>query len=451
MSYKIAWISLILVIPFAGWLLYLIFGGNRVFPFLKKRFLRIKEELSEYRAVDETVMKAIRANGRQGAKQARYLSTESGYPAYFAEGTEYFPSGEAVFASILRELQKAEKYIFIEFFILAEGYMWEEIHKILKAKVDAGVEVRVIFDDFGSANRQHIRFAEDLRAEGIKVAVFNPIRPSSNMFLNNRLHRKMVVIDGTVAFTGGFNIADEYINREERFGHWLDCGIKIEGKPSDSFVVMFVNMWNFTSYKERIDIKKYLSEHKNWEENRQKGFLLPYCDGPLEDTLPAKGIYLQMINSARSYIYIASPYLVLDSTLTEALCRAAKSGVDVRIITPKKWDKWYVHPVTQYNYSELLEAGIRIFEYTPGFIHSKLFIADDRVATVGTVNMDYRSFYFHFEMGVWLSETESVKDVKKNICDTLDVSEEIKKDEWKKRPLALKLKQQILRLFAPFM
>ncbi len=447
-SYKMAWIALILAIPFAGWLLYLIFGGNRVLPYLKKRHAKITEESAPFRATDAEIMKAIKENGQQGAKQANYLSKESGYPPYFAEKTEYFPSGEAVFADILKRLERAEKYIFIEFFILVQGYMWDEIHKILKRKAEKGLDVRIIFDDFGSANRQQIRFAEDLRQEGINVAVFNPIKPSSNMFLNNRLHRKMIVIDGEIAFTGGFNIADEYINRASRFGHWLDCGIRIEGKPVDSFVVMFINMWNFTSLKTRLEIPGYLVSH---EDKKEKGFLLPYCDGPLDDNLPAKGIYLQMINSARSYLYIASPYLILDSTLSEALTRCAKSGVDVRIITPKKWDKWYVHPVTQSYYQELLDAGVKIFEYTPGFIHSKLFIADDRFATVGTVNMDYRSFYFHFEMGVWLCETETVMDVKKNILNTLAVSEEINSKEWKKRPLKLKIKQMILRLFAPFM
>jgi len=448
LSYKIAWIAFILVVPFAGWLLYAIFGGNRVFPYLKKRMAKIEKETEELKKPQEDVIKAIRENGRQGAKQSNYLMKESGYPVYYSEETEFYPSGEACFAAILKALEKAQKYIFLEFFILAEGYMWGEIHKILKRKAQEGVDIRIVFDDFGSATRQHIGFVKKMREEGLDISVFNPIKPSSNLFLNNRLHRKMIVIDGTTAFTGGFNIADEYINREERFGHWLDCGIKVTGRAVDSFTLMFVNMWNFTSPKESINPADYLVAAPY---NQTKGFILPYCDGPLDDRLPAKGIYLQMINSARSFLYITSPYLILDATMTEALCRAAKSGVDVRIVCPKKWDKWYVHPVTQYNYSELLESGVRIYEYTPGFIHSKLFIADDRFATVGTVNMDYRSFYFHFELGVWLLETPSVKDIKRNILETMEKSEEILKEDWKNRPKSQKIKQSFLHLFAPFM
>ena len=450
LSYKLAWIIFILTVPFAGWLLYLIFGGNRIFPYLKKRFLKAEKENEKFLLQDESVMRAIEKNGRQGAKQAKYLYNESRYPLYYGGDSEFYPSGEAVFAAVLDELGKAEDYIFIEFFILAEGYMWDEIHKILKKKAESGVDVRIIFDDFGSANRQYDNFAENLREEGMGVSVFNPIKPDSNLFLNNRLHRKMIVIDGKTAFTGGFNIADEYINRVERFGHWLDCGIKLEGEAVSSFVVMFVTMWNFVCPKAKLIAEDYLYERALLKKEGG-GFYQPYCDGPFDDRDAGKGIYLQMINSARSYVYIATPYLILDSTMSEALCRAAKSGIDVRIITPKKWDKWYVHPVTQYYYSELFEAGVRIYEYTPGFIHSKLFVADDRFATVGTFNMDYRSFYFHFELGVWLCETESVGDIKSHMLETMDVSEEINSREWAKRPFRMKAKQYILHLFAPFM
>lgn len=448
-SYKIAWIILILCIPFAGWLFYLIFGGNRMLPHLKRRYSRFEQAAAPYLETQTQVLGELEEYGLLGAKQAKYLKNESGYPVYASTETEFFPSGETVFASILRDLETAQKYIFLEFFILAEGFMWDEIHKILAKKVQNGVEVRIMFDDFGSANRQYKSFVTDLRAEGVHVSVFNPIKPSSNIFLNNRNHRKIIVIDGKIAYTGGFNIADEYINKQQRFGHWLDCGIRLYGSAVKSFTVMFCNMWNFTSQKNAVEIKNYISD--NFEDSLGTGFVAPYCDGPFDDHRAGEGIYLQMINSARKYVYIATPYLIIDNMMIDTLVRAAKSGVDVRIICPKHWDKWYVHPVTQYHYSELLEAGVRIYEYTPGFIHSKLFVVDDRFATVGTFNMDYRSFNFHFECGVWICNCRTVSDINKHLLETMDKSEEIILESWKKRPLRLRFKQTVLHLFAPFM
>ena len=255
-----------------------------------------------------------------------------------------------------------------------------------------------------------------------------------------------MVVDGSVAFTGGFNIGDEYINRMVRFGHWLDSGIMLKGDAVKSFLAMFCCMWEFTTGKQ-IDIKAHLSDYSSADD----GFVLPYCDDPLNEKNPAEGIYMQILNTAQKYVYIASPYLIIDNTMTTVLTMAAKSGIDVRIITPHIPDKWYVHPVTQYNYLELLEAGVRIYEYTPGFIHSKLFLSDDKIATVGTVNMDYRSFIFHFECGAWVCDNETVLDIKKQFEELFKVSEEINISEWKKRPIRLRLKQAILHIFAPFM
>ena len=449
-SYKIAWIIFILGIPFAGWLFFLVYGGNRVFPYLKRRYSRIENESKEYIVQSPKVLESIKSYGLIGAKQAQYLYSESGYPVYKNTETTFFPSGEQVFDAILSALKSAKKFIFIEFFIIAEGYMWEKIFEILKEKTAKGVEVRVLFDDFGSASRQWRDFVDRLELSGIKTSVFNPIKPTHhNIFLNNRNHRKIIVVDNKVAFTGGFNIADEYINRVERFGHWLDCGIKLEGEAVKSFTVMFVNMWRFTEFKTSINIEKYLEDGTSQE--KSVGFVQPYSDGPFDDKYAAEGIYLQMINTARNYVYIATPYLIIDNTMIDALERAAKSGVDVRIICPKKWDKWYVHPVTQYHYKELLQAGVKIYEYTPGFIHSKIFLSDDRFATVGTVNMDYRSFFFHFECGVWLSGTNSLNTIKENLLDTMNKSEEILLDTWLRRPFKLRAKQFLLHLFAPFM
>lgn len=448
-SYKISWIIFILLIPFAGWIFFLIFGGTRVFPYLKRRYKCIESSSEKYRNQDNNVMLRLENNGLLGARQAKYLYKESGYPVYGSTETEFFPSGEAVFEALLKDLKTAREYIFIEFFIVAEGYMWDKIHKILLERIADGIEVRLLFDDFGSANRQYKSFVKNIRAEGIKVSVFNPIKPSSNIFLNNRNHRKMLVIDGSIAYTGGFNIADEYINKLERFGHWLDCGIRLRGDAVKSFTVMFCDMWRFTSFKSKINAADYICSDELAVIG--DGFVQPYCDGPFDDRFAAEGIYLQLINSARKYIYIATPYLIIDNTMSDALLRAAKSGVDVRIICPSHPDKWYVHPVTQYHYAFLMEAGIKIYEYTPGFIHSKLFAVDDRFATVGTVNMDYRSFFFHFECGVWLCGTSSVGSIKNNLENTMNNSRLIDPALWAKRPLKMRIKQFILHLFAPFM
>ncbi len=448
-SYKIMWVAFILLIPFsAGWLFFMTFGGNRVLPYLKKRYRLFEKETLEQLPQNPDTVGQLASHVLMGEKQSCYLYRESGYPLYNATDSEFFPSGEAVFASILKDLEKAEKFIFIEFFILAEGFMWQEIYNVLKRRMVEGVEVRILFDDFGSANRQYKGFVEDLRKNGIKVSVFNPIKPSSNVFLNNRNHRKIIVIDGTVAYTGGFNIADEYINKVELHGHWADCGIRLKGEAVRSFTAMFTTMWNFTNNKAEMNVEDYLVDNKL---PLAAGFVQPYCDGPFDEHRTAEGIYLQMINSARDYIYIATPYLIIDNTMIDALERAAKSGVDIKIICPSIPDKWYVHPVTQYHYSQLLEAGVKIYEYTPGFIHSKLFCVDDLYASVGTVNMDYRSFNFHFECGVWMCSTPSVPEIKENLVNTIKISREILPEEWSRRPLLLKFKQFILHIFAPFM
>ncbi len=446
-SYKITWIIFILCIPYAGWLFFLVFGGNRVFPQIKRKYLQIEGENQALIKQDDKVLQRLEASGLLAAKQARFLHRESGYPVYDNTKTDFYPSGEEAFLAILQDLKRAKKYIFIEFFIIADGYMWDEIHKILLEQIKNGVEIKMIFDDFGSANRQYHDFVKDLKKEGIDVLVFNQIRFSSNIFLNNRNHRKIIVIDGKVAYTGGFNIADEYINRLERFGYWLDCGVRIEGDAVNSFVNAFVTMWSFTNRK-KLSPSIYLQKEHNL---LGEGFVQPYFDGPFDEHLAGEGIYLQMINNARKYVYIASPYLVINNNMMEALRRTALSGVDVRIITPKKWDKWYVHPVTQYHYNDLLSAGVKIYEYTPGFIHSKLFAVDDRFATVGTVNMDYRSFFFHFECGTWISNCDTVTDIKNHLLDTIGESEEIILEFWQKRSFFTKAKQFILHLFAPFM
>lgn len=445
-SYKLTWIIFILLFPLVGGLSYLVWGGSRVFPAIKRKLKKISEGAGPFLIQDQKVKSRLIYDDLHHSKQSAYLARASGFPVYDNTECTYLSPGESALPVMLRELEKAEKYIFIEFFILSEDSMWEPIHNILKEKAKKGVEIRVMFDDFGSITRQYRGFADRLRSEGIKVSIFNKIRPSANTFINNRNHRKIIVIDGKVAFTGGMNIADEYINKVALHGYWMDSAIMLKGKAVTSFVVMFLTTWGFcVSKKQRY--AKYITDYIR----PTAGFVQPYSDGPVNDKNPGEGLYMQMINTAQKYVYIATPYLIVDNVMIRALTLAAESGIDVRIITPHIPDKNYVHPVTQHSYSELLAAGVKIYEYTPGFIHSKFFVSDDRVATVGTINMDYRSFFFHFECGVWMCGNDTVLDVKKHFLHIQKDSEEIEYKKWKKRPLSQKFKQSILYLFAPFM
>ena len=446
-SYKLMWIVFILLFPLVGGLAYLIWGGGRIFPHIKKRMRKFSHGSTSFLKQDPKTRSRLVYEHLHHSRQSDYLNKVSRFPVYDGTDCTYLSPGEIALPVILRELEKAEKFIFIEFFILAEDEMWEPIHKILLEKQKAGVDIRIIFDDFGSITRQYRGFVKRLQSEGIKVSVFNKIQPSIKLFMNNRNHRKIIVIDGKVAFTGGMNIADEYINVTPRFGYWMDCAVMIKGKAVTSFTVMFLSMWGFCVNKKQ----RYSNYIPDYTVPDAMGFVQPYCDSPIDDKHPGEGIYMQMLNNAQKYVYIATPYLIVDNAMTKALTLAAQSGIDVRIITPHIPDKKYVHPVTQYSYDELLKAGVRIFEYTPGFIHSKFFVSDDRVATVGTINMDYRSFFFHFECGVWMCGTGAVYDIKSDFLKLQEQSQEILLKEWEKRPLLQRFKQAVLYLFAPFM
>ncbi len=445
-SYKILWIIFILAIPIFGVTAYMLLGGGRVFPHVKRKMQKCEKKYLKQLSNDEKAHETLRYSDGLHSRQADYLTLESGYPLYKNSSAEFLAPGEVFLPRFLEELQKAQKYIYIEFFIVAEGSMWTAVCDILERKVQEGVEVKLLFDDFGSIKRQNKTFIKRLRKKGIDVAVFNKIRPSIDIFMNNRNHRKIVVIDGKVAVTGGLNLADEYINKLERFGYWMDCAVIIKGDAVKSFLAMFCSTWEFTTGN-AIDFKSHISDEKVLE----KGFLLPYADGPLDNRNPAEGIYMQILNSAQRYVYIATPYLIIDNSMKECLRLAAKSGIDVRIITPHIPDKWYVHPVTQYNYYDLLESGVKIYEYTPGFIHSKFFVSDDSVATVGTVNMDYRSFIMHFECGVWMCDNKTVFDIKEHFNTLLLQCEEITLKKMKKSTLFVRIKRAVLHLFAPFM
>ena len=446
-SYKLTWIIFIITTPFVGGILFFLWGNGKVKPILRKRMRALKKHNRKFLQQTQETAYLLEQQDTYHARQSQFLYRESGYPVYTDTSVEYLSPGEKFFPRMLEELENAEKYIFLEYFILVDGEMWDRIYEILKRKVKEGVEVRIIFDDFGSISRQPKNFVKNMRENGIKVISFNKIRASVDLVLNNRDHRKICVIDGYVSMTGGINIADEYINLTSPHGYWLDSAVIMKGAATTSFVVAFCEMWGSIS-REKMNPAKYIVGNFP----KATGFVQPYMENPLDDDcFPGEGIYRQILNTARNYVYIMTPYLILDNTMMAAIKSAAKAGIDVRIITPKIRDKWYVHPVTQFNYSELLEAGVRIFEYTPGFIHSKVFVSDDSVATCGTVNMDYRSFYFHFECGVWMCGNETVHDMREDFLRVQNKSQEIIKEKWAKRPLRKRFVQALLNVFAPFM
>ena len=320
----------------------------------------------------------------------------------------------------------------------------------MKRKVKEGVMVRLIYDDVGSIKTLPRHFERNLKEMGIECAAFNPFRPILSIILNNRDHRKILVVDGQIGFTGGINIADEYINRKERFGYWKDAGIGVKGEAVWSLTTMFLEMWNYIKQTSE-DYLKYLPEIYNKQDNPEDGFVQPYSDTPLDHENVGENIYLNMINHAKQYVYIYTPYLIVDNEMTVALQNAAKCGIDVRIVTPEIPDKKLIFLLTQSYYEQLIQYGVKVYQYKPGFIHAKCFVCDDKVATVGTVNLDYRSLYLHFECGVFLYRSQAVMQLKEDTIDTIEKSREITLEFCRNRNVFIQALQSVLRLFAPLL
>ena len=446
-AYKIAWLFLILPFPVFGGVFYLFFGGNHLSRWTRRKMRSIDGKMFDALKQDFKA-DTLLAVGEDAANQARYLERAAHCPVYANSRSEYFELGEVYFRRLLEELRKARRYIFLEYFIIQEGKMWNAVLDILREKAAQGVQVRVMYDDVGCIFTLPRDYNEHLEAMDIQCCVFNRLVPVVSVRLNNRDHRKICVIDGRVAFTGGINLADEYINARVRFGHWKDSGILVEGDAAWSMTVMFLAMWGY--YREvDEDFEQFRPPAAPVEE--AQGYLQPYTDSPLDREAVGRGVYLNMISKARSYIYITTPYLIVDDATNTALCNAAKSGVDVRIITPLIPDKKSVFQLTRAHYPPLLEAGVKIFEYTPGFIHAKNFVVDGRFAAVGTVNLDYRSLFLHFEDGVWLCQAPCIRDVEEDFLNTQKLSQAVSLRRSRRLNPLLQLYRSILRVFAPLM
>jgi len=448
-GYKFIWLFLMMLFPIFGGAMYIFFYFQANPRNFSKAYGTITQSTKEYFQLSGNRLPELIDSMPEFEAQAVYLQNYAGFPVYSHTQQEYFPSGETFHRSVLEEIEKAERYIFLEFFILKQGAMLDPIIAILERKAQQGLDVRIIYDDLGCFMTLPRDFPKYLEKKGIKCLVFNPFKPILSSLQNNRDHRKIISIDGRVAFTGGLNIADEYINVVERFGHWKDAAIMLKGEAAWSLTLIFLQMWHM-SRREHCDYRAMYPWNGTPCPEFSDGFVQPYADSPVDDENVGEHVYIQIINKAKKYVYINTPYLVVDDNLLSALTLAAKSGVDVRIITPYRWDKWFVAVASRSYYRQLIKAGVKVYEYTAGFNHGKTFVSDDQIATVGTTNLDFRSLYLHFECGVLVFRSKTVQAVKQDFLRTLPVSKEITLEECARNIFQMIL-SDVLRIFAPLM
>ena len=448
-SAKLTWMLIISILSFAGAAMLLwtqLNVGHRMeTEMVKKQIENTRTLLSQ----PENVVREIEHDGSGTDDLSKYLGHTGCFPVYDKTEVTYFPLGEKKFEAMLRELEKAEKYIFMEYFIVEEGYMWGRILDVLTRKVKEGVEVRVIYDGMCEMSTLPASYSKLLEAQGIHAKAFSPIVPIVSSHYNYRDHRKILVIDGKVAFNGGVNLADEYINRRERFGHWKDTAVMMKGPAARSFALMFLQMWNMRP-DAAADYEEWLSL-PSCEADDAKGYVMPYSDCPLDKYKAGEAVYMDILNRATDYVHIMSPYLILDGELETALCFAAQRGVDVKLILPGIPDKKVAYSLAKTHYTVLHEAGVKIYEYTPGFVHAKVFVSDDIKAVVGTINLDYRSLYHHFECATYLYRTDCIADIEKDYQETLAKCRQVSTESIKKEKISYKLIGGLAKMISPLM
>ena len=445
-SYKIGWVLLIAVLPILGGLMYVIFGNKRPTKYMREMLRAQLEKSAEYLGTQESITGELDGGA---AGLFKYLEGSAGYPTAKNTTVRYYRVGEEMYADLLPELEKAEKFIFLEYFIIRPGEMWDGVLEILKRKAAAGVDVRIIYDDMGCIDILPANYNATLEGWGIRTMAFNRFVPAVSLVMNNRDHRKITVIDGKVGFTGGINISDEYINVKERFGHWKDTGLMLKGPGVFNLTLMFLEMWNAFN-KDGDNYADFIPESYVEKGGTDDGYVLSFSDSPLDNESVGESVYTDMLYQAKDYIYITTPYLAIDSELQTAMCMAAKRGVDVRMITPGIPDKKIVYRLTRSYYPTLLRAGVKIYEYTPGFIHAKSFVCDDKLCVVGTINMDYRSLYLHFECGTLMYNNPEIKQVKRDDLETMEKCRKVELSDMKTNFIG-ELFDSFLRSIAPLL
>lgn len=450
-SFKLAWIIPVCVIPVFGTVLYVFVRLQFGTKMIAGRLRALLKETRPLLAQEEAVMGELADNAPQACHLASYMNRCGGYPTYRNTYVKYFPLGEDKFAELVKQLESAREFIFMEYFIVEEGRMWNTILDVLKRKAQEGVEVRMMYDGMCSLMLLPYSYPKKLEAMGIRCKMFSPIKPALSTHQNNRDHRKITIIDGVTAFTGGVNLADEYINEVVRFGHWKDTAIMLQGEAVRGFTVMFLQMWNVT---ERVPehYEKYVKTEFNLPGVLPAcGFVMPYGDSPLDTEAVGEAVYMDILYTARKYVHIMTPYLILDGEMTQALTYAAKRGIEVIIIMPHIPDKVYAYLLARSHYPQLLKAGVKIYEYTPGFVHAKVFASDDEKAVVGSINLDFRSLYLHFECAAYIYKSPVVADVEADFQDTLLKCQEITLEDCRRYHPVKKLAGSVLKLFAPLM
>lgn len=452
-EFKLTWMFPMLIFPIFGIFLYILLKVNYGGIILQKNLKKIKNITNDFFTDD--YFQEIQKNYSEFSDISKYLSVCGKNPSYLNTKFQYIPIGQLAFHDIINELKKAEKFIFIEYFIIESSQIWDEILLILKDKAKKGVEIRILYDSLGSLDYSSPSYEKYLSKFGIKAKIFMQFKPIINTGLNNRDHRKILVIDGKVCYTGGINISDEYANLAfPRFDYWKDNAIRIEGKAIKSFSLMFLQNWHLSNKnlnKSVIleDIKKYVQ--LDYENYNSTGIAIPYCDDAYNDEDIAENVYEYILDHSKNYVHIMTPYTVLDNSIIDSLCFAAKRGVDVSIIVPKHYDHFVTFCVGRIFIKTLIKSGVKVFEYTKGFIHSKVFVSDQKIATVGSVNLDYRSFYHHFECGIMICQNDELLKIEEDFKETLKDCSEFTMQSYKKLSLFKKLIGHCARIISPLL
>lgn len=450
-AYKIGWIMVILALPVFGMSMYIFFSQRPLGKRARAKEDMLHDASKKYLMQDPTTAAALERRSMDGYRQSRCIYEERHFPVYEHTRTKYFPMGQYFFESLVKDLETAESYIFMEYFIIDKGVMLDTILEILERKAKAGVTVRFMYDDLGTMNREPADFCERLKERGIEAQIFNPLRPILNSMFNNRDHRKITVIDGKIGYCSGANLADEYINVKKRFGTWKDEAIRLEGEAVWSLAMIFLSGWCFGLKEDEIDLSTLIPERPDCRNVPSDGFAQPFSDSPMDHTFLSRDVYLNMINRAKRYIYINTPYLDVGQDVMTALKNAAKSGVDVRMMVPHIPDKKIVFMLTRSYFPQLIRAGVKVYEYTPGFIHSKTFVSDDECGVIGTINMDFRSLYLHWECGVWVWGSSCIKELRDDYLETVKIATPISYAMTQGKNVFVRLFTSILQIFGPLL
>ncbi len=445
---KLAWMFPIAIFPVFGSIFYVTIVSQPGTKVIYSKLQGLSKYTRQHVVADKEVWEKLRTANPHMGRLAHYLWNCDNSPVYENTLVKYYPLGDDQFPDMVEALKGAEKFIFMEYFIVSDGRMWDTIFEVLKEKAKQGVEVRFMYDGTCALWYLPRNYPQQLEKEGIRCKMFSPVKILFSPHFNNRDHRKVVVVDGKTAFTGGINLADEYINEKERFGHWKDVGVMLQGDAVERFTYMFLEMWNVSEKKED-NYSRYECPARVMPES--DGFVIPYSVCPLGPERVGERVYLDIINTAHTYVHIMTPYLIPDHQMLTALTYAARRGVEVIIIMPHIPDKKYAFVLAKTYYNQLLEAGVRICEYEPGFVHAKAFVSDDEKAVVGTVNLDYRSLYHHFECGVVLYKSSQVAEVERDIRETLDKCLEMNTEDYKRLKLTDRMLGRIMRIVAPLM